>query len=149
MIDSSEALATIAIDTATTAPHANAAARNGGGSGSSRSSAMITIKNGTVRGFFMGIFLEGVSSQGHVVEDIRADQNTYVGIFMDGSGNLVRNNQVVATGGTTFFGAVANGVGIWVQGSGARVINNSNLTSEQTSGMIIEDIRKRWAQVPK
>jgi cytidylate kinase len=26
---------------------------------------------------------------------------------------------------------------------GARVINNSNLTSEQTSGMIIEDIRKR------
>src|SRR5436190_13395420 len=32
---------------------------------------------------------------------------------------------------------------------GARVINNSNLTSEQTSGMIIEDIRKRWAQVPK
>ena len=32
---------------------------------------------------------------------------------------------------------------------GARVINNSNLTSEQTSGMIIEDIRKRWAEVAK
>jgi len=30
---------------------------------------------------------------------------------------------------------------------GARVINNSNLTSEQTSGLIIEDIRKRLAEV--
>jgi cytidylate kinase len=28
---------------------------------------------------------------------------------------------------------------------GARVINNSNLTSEQTSGLIIEDVRKRLA----
>ena len=28
---------------------------------------------------------------------------------------------------------------------GAKVINNSNLTSEQTSGMLIEDIRKRLA----
>ena len=29
---------------------------------------------------------------------------------------------------------------------GAKVINNSHLTAEQTSGMIIEDIRKRLAQ---
>jgi cytidylate kinase len=29
---------------------------------------------------------------------------------------------------------------------GARVINNSNMTSEQTSGLIIEDIRKRLAE---
>jgi len=29
---------------------------------------------------------------------------------------------------------------------GAKVINNSNLTSEQTSGLLIEDIRKRLAQ---
>jgi cytidylate kinase len=28
---------------------------------------------------------------------------------------------------------------------GAKVINNSNMTSEQTSGMIIEDVRKRLA----
>lgn len=29
---------------------------------------------------------------------------------------------------------------------GARIINNSNMSSEQTSGMIIADIRKRFAQ---
>src|SRR5450759_2310807 len=40
----------------------------------------ITIKNGTVRGFCYGIYLSDTSlyttSQGHVIEDIRADQNT-------------------------------------------------------------------------
>ena len=28
---------------------------------------------------------------------------------------------------------------------GAKVINNSNMTSEQTSGLLIEDIRERMA----
>src|SRR5262245_54249740 len=46
-IDSSALLAMIATDTATTAPQANATARNGGGSGSSRSRATITAMNGT------------------------------------------------------------------------------------------------------
>jgi len=40
----------------------------------------LTIKNGTVRGFLRGIFLDDLNtfttSQGQVVEDIRADQNT-------------------------------------------------------------------------
>ncbi len=36
----------------------------------------ITIRNGTVRGFLIGIFLEGSSGQGHLIEDVRADQNT-------------------------------------------------------------------------
>lgn len=35
-----------------------------------------------------------------------------------------RNNQVVATGGTTFFGNNANAFGIVVEGSGPRVLNN-------------------------
>src|SRR5262245_41049205 len=33
----------------------------------------ITIKNGTVRGFFRGINLNNDGSQGHVVEDVRAE----------------------------------------------------------------------------
>ena len=58
----------------------------------------ITIKNGTVRGFLRGIQLEtSGTSQGHVVDGIRADQNTAVGIEVAGAGNIVRNNQVVAT----------------------------------------------------
>ena len=78
----------------------------------------ITIKNGTVRGFFQGILLGGGGpSQGHVVEDIRADQNTLEGIQVQGAGNIVRNNQVVATGGSTFFGPNANALGIVVSDS--------------------------------
>src|SRR5262249_8965473 len=65
----------------------------------------ITIRNGTVRGFFHGIRLSDTFpyavSQGHVVEDVRADQNTQMGILVSGRGGLIRRNQVVATGGST------------------------------------------------
>jgi hypothetical protein len=89
----------------------------------------ITIKNGTIRGFVEGIFLEDFgASQGHVVEDIRADQNTFIGIDVRGSGNIVRNNQVVVTGGTTL-GVNANATGIAVVGNGPRVLNNDVITT--------------------
>jgi len=82
----------------------------------------ITIKNGTVRGFLRGIQLESSgTSQGHVVEDIRADQNTFVGIEVAGAGNIVRNNQVVTTAATA---ANASANGILITGNGARVLNN-------------------------
>jgi hypothetical protein len=85
----------------------------------------ITIKNGTVRGFFYGILLETAgASQGHVVEEIRADQNTFNGIQVQGAGNIVRNNQVVATGGTTALGPNADAYGILASGAGPRVLNN-------------------------
>jgi hypothetical protein len=94
----------------------------------------ITIKNGTVRGFMHGIALEmnaGVS-QGHIVEDIRADLNTFVGINVQGSGCIVRNNQIADIGGTTVFGQDANAFGIYVAGVGVRVLNNdvSTVTSQ-------------------
>jgi hypothetical protein len=96
----------------------------------------ITIKNGTIRGFFRGILLDNSgASQGHVVEDIRADLNTFIGIRVDGAGNIVRNNQVVATGGTTVFGANANAFGLFVQGAGPRVLNNDVIdTVKQGTG---------------
>jgi hypothetical protein len=85
----------------------------------------ITIRNGTIRGFRQAIALEDAgASQGHLVENIRADQNTEVGIQVGGSGNIVRNNQVVATGGTTLFGPDKNTYGIYVSGTGPRVLNN-------------------------
>ena len=77
----------------------------------------LTIKNGTICGFQTGIRLgDAGASQGHVVEDIRADQNTAVGIDVRGSGTIVRNNQVVATGGSTAFGANVGAIGIVVFG---------------------------------
>ena len=87
----------------------------------------ITIKNGTVRGFFNGIFLDdsaGGVSRGHVVEDIRADQNRGAGIFVHGAAILVRNNQVVATGGSTAFGPDEDASGILVKGTATCVLNN-------------------------
>jgi hypothetical protein len=65
----------------------------------------ITIRNGTVRGFKYGILLDDSSpyttSQAHVIEDLRADQNTWIGIWAAGRGNIIRNTLVVATGGLT------------------------------------------------
>ena len=85
----------------------------------------VTVKNGTIRGYFKGISLtDSGASQGHVVEDVRADQNTFVGIEVNGSGNIVRTNQVVTTGGSTTFGANASAQGILMAGSGPRALNN-------------------------
>ena len=85
----------------------------------------ITIKNGTIRGFNRGILLKDNSpyttSQGHLIEDIRADKNTFVGISVEGRGSIVRRNQVVDTGGST---VTASAYGIILKGPGARVLNN-------------------------
>jgi copper-binding protein NosD len=87
----------------------------------------ITIRNGTVRGFQWGITFGDsapyTTSRGHVVEGIRADQNTLLGIYVDGRGNIVRNNQVVATGSTVTL-ALASAYGILIQGPEARVLDN-------------------------
>ncbi|HEX9710341.1 MAG TPA: hypothetical protein VGB42_10305 [Candidatus Thermoplasmatota archaeon] len=100
----------------------------------------ITIKNGTVRGFLRGIrlFDTGGASKGHVVEDIRADQNTAIGIQVYGRGNLIRNNQVVATGGSTVFGPNTSPFGIIVSGAGPRVLNNDVIdTFAQGTGIAV------------
>jgi hypothetical protein len=53
---------------------------------------------------------------------------------VDGAGNIVRNNQVVATGGTTTI-ANASANGILISGNGARVLNNDVIsTVKQGSG---------------
>jgi hypothetical protein len=95
----------------------------------------ITIRNGTVRGFNVGIFLHDffpyTSSQGHLVEGIHADLNTAFGILMLGQGNLVRNNQVVGTGGSTTAANVV-ATGISVSGPDARVLNNDIVDTHAT-----------------
>jgi hypothetical protein len=93
----------------------------------------ITVRNGIVRGFWVGIALDcelGIPmcspvnpSQGHVVEDIRADRNTLSGISVWGHGTIVRNNLVVKTGGTTAI-PNASAYGIRINGFGNRVIDN-------------------------
>ncbi len=86
----------------------------------------ITIRNGTIRGFEYGIYLSDPSpyttSQGHIIEDIRADLNTNSGIRVYGRGNIIRNNIVVSTGRTDLTNSHAYGIS--VAGPGNRVINN-------------------------
>jgi hypothetical protein len=97
----------------------------------------ITIKNGSVRGFMRGIEInDSGASQGHVVERVRADQNTYVGIVVQGAGSLIRNNQVVATGGSTVVATTSgNAFGIVALGNGPRVLDNDVITTtKQGSG---------------
>jgi len=94
----------------------------------------ITIKNGTIRGFKAGVFLDGASpwttSQGHMIEDIRADMNTFASIWVFGLGNIIRNNQVVDTGGST----VTNyAYGIAAIGPGNRVLNNDVYETKEQS----------------
>lgn len=94
----------------------------------------ITIKNGTVRGFLVGVDLDGPA---HVVEDIRADLNTVAGISLSNCiGCVVRNNLVVTTGGSTVFvsGPNVDAQGISVNGDGVRVLNNdvSQVTKQGT-----------------
>ena len=104
----------------------------------------ITIKNGTVRGFKRGILFNG--GQGHVVEDIRADQNTFIAIDIHSTKSIVRNNQVVATGATVS-GGNSNAIGILVTsgGDGARVLNNDVIDTVKqgtgtATGIAIEDL---------
>ena len=97
----------------------------------------ITIKNGTVRGFFKAIVLSDSSpyttSQGHLIEDIRADMNTYEGMEVSGRGVVVRNNHVVDTGGSTAAGYV-NAYGIVVQGPGTKVMGNNVFETAEDAG---------------
>lgn len=85
----------------------------------------ITVRNGTLRGFYIGINLKDTTpyttSAGHLIEEIRASQNRAIGIFMAGTGSTIRNNQVAETGGSTL---VPDAYAINTVGNGTRVLAN-------------------------
>jgi len=86
----------------------------------------ITMRNGTIRGFWKGIFLDNGGS--HLIEQIRADANTQWGIQIYGHNSVVRNNQVSNTGGTTA-ASVADTYGIFVQGDSNHILDNDVMHS--------------------
>lgn len=85
----------------------------------------LTIRNGIVRGFWRGIHLDDLSpyttSKGNLVENIRAEGNRLVGIFVEGKGSQVRNNQVIDTQGEPDH---VQTVGIVVNGPSCMIENN-------------------------
>jgi parallel beta-helix repeat protein len=98
----------------------------------------ITIRNGIIRGFHVGIVLQGSGSSGHFVEDIIADGNTVLGILIENTdGATVRNNRVVDTGGSTLT-TQAEGIKLF-NSPGSTVTNNSiSGTHGTSSGDAIE-----------
>jgi hypothetical protein len=85
--------------------------------------ANVTIKNGIVRGFEYGILLYG---RGAVVRDMLVDQNTALGIFVNGQGAVVEHNQVVDTGGSTAgTNVVVYGIFADTGSVGANISNNT------------------------
>jgi hypothetical protein len=90
----------------------------------------VTIKNGIVRGFIVGVYLGG---RGAVVQDVLADSNTYVGVWVAGLGALVEHNQVVNSGGSTTATNVY-AYGIAATGSSSLVSDNmiSGITATGT-----------------
>lgn len=80
----------------------------------------VTLRNCNIRGFARGVAFTGAGS-GHVLEDNRFDGNTTVGVWLEGDGNTVRRNIIVATGGMA---AAGGAVGIYVNGN-ADVIDNT------------------------
>jgi nitrous oxidase accessory protein NosD len=61
----------------------------------------VTVRNCGVRGFQWGMALIGEGSSDHLVEHNRFSDNTFVGIWVEGDHSLVRDNQVIQTGGST------------------------------------------------
>jgi len=84
----------------------------------------ITIRNGSIRGFFRGIFLEGdaATSSGHLLEDLRLDGNRHAGAQVEGTGNIIRNNQVVNTGKISISGVA---IGIRISSSNDSVVEGN------------------------
>lgn len=85
----------------------------------------VTIKNGTIKNFLHAISIDDstpyTTTTGHLIEGIRVDRCFYVGILVKGQGNIIRNNQIITTGGNP---ENASAYGICVYGPGNEVSNN-------------------------
>ena len=88
----------------------------------------ITVRNGTIRGFNMGIYLYGSGSQGHLIEDMLVDQSLKLGLGADGQGTVIRRNRVFGTGVTSTLGDFATG--LFGNGAGMSVTDNVVLNTK-------------------
>lgn len=86
----------------------------------------ITIRNGILKNFFRGIYLEGSNDTGgHLVEDVEVRDSTFLGIQVKGAGSVIRRNSVNtvgAAGGATSY--LPYRYGIDVTGDSIHVSDN-------------------------
>jgi hypothetical protein len=88
----------------------------------------VTVRNGTVRGFLAGVRLTQAAPyaqpQGNVVQGLKALSNRYVGIWVEGLGNVVSSSSVSATGRGTAFGPDLDAIGIAAVGPSSQLSGN-------------------------
>ncbi|MDJ0613974.1 MAG: hypothetical protein QNJ29_09875 [Rhizobiaceae bacterium] len=96
----------------------------------------ITLRNGNIRGFHIGIYLLGfsTSSSGHVVENTLVDAARFHGLLVEGSNIKIVNNRIFNTGGSAnfdrSFGIFAGrGNGIHIQDNTISVVSETNRAS--------------------
>jgi hypothetical protein len=114
----------------------------------------VTIRNGTIRGFYRGIYVTG-GGAGVLVADVLADSNRFAGIWAEGTGAEVRDSRVLNTTGT---GVLTDGSsdtwGIKLVGFAVRAVNNDvtgtvgmgagwgrAIAVDQAEGAVVEDNR--------
>ncbi len=93
--------------------------------GISATGANVTIRNGIVRGFNVGLALTGSNA---TVRDLIAIQNKEVGISAAGPRSVIERNQILATGGAPVTNRIPAAVGIVTYGPGSLV--RANVVSE-------------------
>ncbi len=88
----------------------------------------VSLRNGTVRGFLAGVYLRQappyLSSQGLVVQDLKASSNTYAGIWVEGADSRVTQCTVTTTGRGVAFGPDHDAIGIAATGPHAQLAAN-------------------------
>jgi hypothetical protein len=98
----------------------------------------VVVRNGTLRGFFLGVDLNGAtpsSAESYVVERMRVERGTWEGINVVGRASIVRHNVVLSTTGTTIPGFGGAAIGIRAFGDLAQITDNQVLdTVEQPGG---------------
>jgi hypothetical protein len=98
----------------------------------------VTIRNGTIRGFYRGVYVTSAGSGvGCLVEEVLAESNKYAGIWVEGTAAVVRNSRVANTTGTAVLVEGSSDTwGIHLVGFAARAVNNDVLgTVGMGSGM--------------
>jgi hypothetical protein len=129
--------------------------------------ANITIRNGTIRGYNMGIYLGGMrGSRSHLIERLRITDNSGSAIAVWGDGSVVRHNTLLNNGyeagsGARFIlyaggngihvadnqvidsgvGAINEVVGIRTDGSGVaverNVVSNAEIGPHNSRGILV------------
>jgi hypothetical protein len=104
-----------------------------------------------VRGFLAGVQLDDATgnSSGHVVRNMRLDENKLAGIWAEGRGTTLLGNLVLQTGGAGALGADVDAYGIVTRGEGTRVMNNDvvGVTKTGTGQAAGIQLREAWGSV--